>query len=70
MWGEFQLPPYIEGAVGGTVGSDFRSPDMGWGEGWGAPLELALGLVASMTRDVRVVLRNLPEMCFICGSNS
>ena len=45
MWGEFQLPLYIGGAIGGTVGSDFpySSPDMGWGEGWGVPLEVALG---------------------------
>ena len=44
MWGEFQLPPHIVGDMGGAVGAlaPPKTPYVGWGAVWGAPLEQAL----------------------------
>ena len=49
MWEEFQLPLYIEGALGGTVGGNFppNSPYIRWGAVYRAPLEQALASEAA-----------------------
>ena len=48
---EFQLPPYIGGAVGGAVGglAPPKAPLRRVGEGYGVPLELALERVGNGT---------------------